>query len=451
MKRTQSALARPVLALLAGVALACADEGPVDAPEEDAAAVEAVDSETRRRARALEGLGYASGMELATDRPTGVPTYVEARCEPGLNLYSSGHAAEAFLIDMEGRTLHRWAKPIESVWPDLAHTDAYFRKVRLLDDGVLLAIFEGAGIVALDRDSNLLWTYDRPAHHDIREDADGTLYALDRRARVVPEFHPTRPLLDDRIVRLTRDGEVLEVVSVLEALLASRFADEVRAILADRIERGLALEESVKAEHAEEIAKNPELAEQIDAIGDIFHSNSLRRLSADEASRLDGLEAGWYLISMRSIDALVAIEIEEDGGGVARWFARGEWKRQHELLPLANGRLLLFDNVGLGPERSRVVEIDPVTLEIEWEYRGSEGAALDSSVGGTCARLANGNTLVVESTQGTACEITPEAEVVWEFTSPHRTGDDDEKVAFLTDVHRIAPEDVEEWLPERGK
>lgn len=352
---------------------------------------------------------------------------------------------------MEGQRLHRWAMPIGSVWPELEHTNGYFRKVRLLDGGVLLAVFEGAGIIALDRDSNLLWQYDRPAHHDIREDADGTLYALDRRARVVPELHPTRPLLDDRIVRLTRDGEVLGAVSVLDALLASPYADELRAILADRIERGLAREEAVKAEHAEEIARNPELAEQIDAIGDIFHSNSLRRLSEDEASRLEGLEAGWYLISMRSLDALVAVEIEGDGGGVARWFARGDWKRQHELLPLANGRLLLFDNVGLGPGRSRVIEIDPATLAIEWEYRGSEAAALDSSVGGSCHRLPNGNTIVVESTRGAAYEITPEAEIVWEFRSPHRTGEQNEKVAFLTDVHRIAPSDVDDWLPERAR
>ena len=40
----------------------------------------------------------------------------------------------------------------------------------------------------------------------------------------------------------------------------------------------------------------------------------------------------------------------------------------HDATLLANGNVLLFDN-GLGRDWSRVIEVDPFTREIVWEYR----------------------------------------------------------------------------------
>lgn len=400
----------------------------------------------KERADALEGIGYANGMEAATSA-RGIIRYNPDLAEAGLNLYSSGHAAEAFLMDMEGRLMHRWSKPILAVWPDSKNTFAYFRKARLVSGGRLLVIFEGNGVAALDKDSNVLWTYDQPAHHDIREDADGTFYGLDRKAKVMPEFHPSRPLLDDRLVFLGADGEELGHVSVLDSLLRSAYADEVREILSAGIIRGLAEEEKAKETYKEKLAANPELLAKIDAIGDILHCNSARRVSAEEARTIDGLEEGWYLLSVRSISALVALEVQPDRSfGVARWFRRGPWKHQHEAIPLTNGRVLLFDNLGLGGVRSRSLELVPSSGAIDWEYAGPDEAPLLSTVGGCSHRLPGGNTLVIESTRGTAYEVTREGEIVWEFASPHRAGQDEELVAFLPDMHRIESKVAAEWL-----
>ena len=403
------------------------------------------------RAGALEGIGYASGMEAATSA-RGILRYDPGAAENGLNLYSSGHAAEAYLIDMEGRLLHRWEKPIREVWPGNKSPFGFFRKARLVSGGRLMVIFEGKGLAALDWNSNVLWTYDQPAHHDIREDADGTFYGLDRRAKVMPEFHPDRPLLDDRLIFLGADGEELGHVSVLDCLLRSDYADEVRKIVAAGITRGLEEEEKAKELYKEKLLANPELLKKLDAIGDIFHCNSARRVGAEEAAAIDGLEEGWYLLSIRNISALVALEIDPDRrSGVARWFQRGPWKHQHEAIPLNNGRVLLFDNLGLAPNRSRILELLPATGEIQWEYSGSEDAPLLSNVGGCSHRLPGGNTLVIESTGGAAYEVTPSGEVVWEFASPHRAGDDLELVAFLPDMHRIDPSDVADWLTVETK
>lgn len=403
------------------------------------------------RADALESIGYANGMEAATSA-RGIMRYDPDLAEAGLNLYSSGHGPEAFLMDMEGRLLHRWEKSIQDIWPDMGDTFGYFRKVRLVSGGRLLVIFEGKGIAALDKNSQVLWTYDEPAHHDIREDTDGTFYGLDRRAQVMPEFHPDRPLLDDRLMFLGPDGEALGHVSVLDSLLRSSYADEVREIVAAGITRGLAEEEKAKEIYKDKLEANPELLAKLDAIGDIFHCNSARRVSAEEARAIDGLDEGWYLLSIRNISALVALEIQPDRShGIARWFKRGPWKHQHEALPLMNGRVLLFDNLGLGGKRSRSLELVPATGAIEWEYAGPDETPLLSTVGGCNHRLRGGNTLVVESTRGTAYEVTREGEVVWEFASPHRAGEDEELVAFLPDMHRIDPNVALEGLGIEGK
>ena len=78
---------------------------------------------------------------------------------------------------------------------------------------------------------------------------------------------------------------------------------------------------------------------------------------------------------------------------------------------LANGRILIFDN-GRYRGWSRVIELNPQTMAIEWQYR-KEGFYTLSQ--GYVQRLENGNTLVTESERGRAFEITREGEIVWEY------------------------------------
>ena len=95
---------------------------------------------------------------------------------------------------------------------------------------------------------------------------------------------------------------------------------------------------------------------------------------------------------------------------------------------------------------SKVVEVDPLTQEIAWSYRGNKANGFYSAGLGTNQRLANGNTLITESMGGRAFEVTREGEIVWEFVSPHRAGDADELVAVLLDVVRFGPRPALEWL-----
>ena len=87
------------------------------------------------------------------------------------------------------------------------------------------------------------------------------------------------------------------------------------------------------------------------------------------------------------------------------------------------GNLLVFDNggaSGYGPTganafsrmNSRVLEINPVTLELVWSY--ADPGLYSSNISGA-QRLSNGNTLITEGARGRLLEVTREGKMVWEY------------------------------------
>ncbi len=68
---------------------------------------------------------------------------------------------------------------------------------------------------------------------------------------------------------------------------------------------------------------------------------------------------------------------------------------------------------------SRVLEINPVTLELVWSYNGPNFFATNIS---GAQRLPNGNTLVTEGPGGRLFEVTTAGDIVWEYVHPTFTG-----------------------------
>ncbi|MEV0247164.1 aryl-sulfate sulfotransferase [Nocardia sp. NPDC050712] len=96
------------------------------------------------------------------------------------------------------------------------------------------------------------------------------------------------------------------------------------------------------------------------------------------------------------------------------------------------GNILVFDNqggagyppAGLGIYAgSRVLEIDPSTRQIVWQYTAEDSGlpswTFFSSFVSNAQRLPNGNTLVTEGMQGRIFQVTPAGRVVWEYVSPY--------------------------------
>ncbi|MFC1908604.1 aryl-sulfate sulfotransferase [Chloroflexota bacterium] len=95
------------------------------------------------------------------------------------------------------------------------------------------------------------------------------------------------------------------------------------------------------------------------------------------------------------------------------------------------GNILVFDNGGRSGyggsdvfprytrEYSRVIEFNPVTLALVWQYGAESGKEkFFSNFISSAQRLPNGNTLITEGANGRVFEVTPDKEIVWEFVAP---------------------------------
>ncbi|MCH9650385.1 MAG: arylsulfotransferase family protein [Deltaproteobacteria bacterium] len=354
----------------------------------------------------LRAIPYLQGYQRA-GAASAVTVYESGKAAAGLNFYVSGHDAEAVLMDMEGKPLHRWRHPLGRVWPELRKLERfseldYWRRAYLYPNGDLLAIFETVGLVKLDRDSNLLWTYRSDVHHDLFVDPEGDIWVLDRRQGLVPRMHREKRILEDLVTVLDPSGQVRRQFSILEAFEKSPY----RPLVASRSVRH----------------------------GDIFHTNTLGRLDGKLAHLGEAFGDGNLLISVLQLNTVAILDPRKEK---IVWALSGLWRKQHQPEFLANGHLLVFDNLGPGGRRSRVVEIDPTTQRFVWSYGGTKAQQLHSRTLGTSQRLANGNTLITESEAGRALEVSPEGQVVWEFINPHRAGREGELVATLFELVRL--------------
>lgn len=378
------------------------------------APVGANSTELETQIRQLEALGYASGTKTAPAL-AGVTRYDAARAHDGLNFYVSGHEAAAVLMRMDGEVLHRWARDFWDVWSDdrAERSDEgthHWRHAEPFRNGDLLAIHEGLGLVKLDRFSNLIWARRNGAHHDFQVLPNGDIAVLAREARLIARIDVARPILEDFVLILDSNGREKQRISVLEAFERS---PEHRGIWDDSPRRW----------------------------GDLFHTNSIEVLDGRFAGINPAFTKGSFLLSSRHLNTVFVVS--PDTRAVV-WALRGAFKAQHDAHLLADGSLMLFDNSGRG--RVSAVEVyDLKTLALQWAYAGSETQPFYTRFCGTSQRLPNGDTLITESDNGRAFEVTEDGDIVWEFYNPHRAGENDEFIAALFRMDRL-PRDFTPWL-----
>jgi hypothetical protein len=385
---------------------------------EDSSKAQRLTPEQMEAKKRLETLSYLPGHQPAPAAKN-VTIYDEKKAYNGLNLYCSGHGPEAILMDMKGNRLHKWRYDIARVWKKeydpLIPEHQFWRRVHLLENGDLLAIFEGYGLIELDKDSNLVWSYAGKAHHDLYVRPDGRIYVLTREADIIPRYNPTEMILEDFISILTPHGEEIRRVSLLKCMENSKFAS---------------------------------LLEMTGKKGDILHTNTIEILDGRLARRMPAFKKGNALVSILNLDFIAVVDMEKES---MVWGLSGPWKRQHQPTVLDNGNLLIFDN-NTGEERqSRVLEFDPFTEKIHWEYPGVTGISFYSADCGSCQRLGNGNTLISDTNAGRAFEVTPDKVIAWEFYNPQRAGKNNELIASLFEVIRIGPGYNLGWLKTPGK
>ncbi|MBN2450051.1 MAG: PQQ-binding-like beta-propeller repeat protein, partial [Lentisphaeria bacterium] len=185
---------------------------------------------------------------------------------------------------------------------------------------------------------------------------------------------------------------------------------------------------------------------------DWAHNNTLQVIppnEADEKERAAGrysrFRPGNIVFSYRSNDVIGVIE--RPSGAIVWAWGPGVLDGQHKPHMLPNGRILIYDN-GTLRKYSRVIEVDPLTGAIEWEYTATPRESFFSPYISGAQRLPNGNTLICEGGKSRLFEVTQGGEVVWDFVNPFRERDSRGAVYRCL---RYPPEAVRGLLQAIGK
>jgi hypothetical protein len=290
---------------------------------------------------------------------------VEGDVSPGYVLFAptaddlgfEPHRNSIYLMNMEGKVVHTWT------------VLGAVQLARLMPDGNLfystrdLSFRERAGVREIDPFGNVLWFYNIWVDHDFEVLESGNLlihYVEDSEAPAVGQGVLRNP----RMIEVTRDKEVV---------WEWRGEDHVREL-------------------AELAGVNfPLPAEGLRAF-DWAHSNTAQVIPENLAGDADPrFRTGNILISYPNLNTIAVVD--RDSGDIVWAWGPGQLDGQHNPRMTMDGLIVVFDN---GTERghSRVLEMDPLTGEIVWEY--SDPGRFYSAFVSNAQPLGSGNVFVCQ-------------------------------------------------------
>jgi hypothetical protein len=337
---------------------------------------------------------------------TGLRMYKPDKCYSGYTLYcpsipqfapNEEPRGEIYLVNMEGEIAHRW--PVRTALQSFC---------RLLPNGNLLyptndrSDLGSAGIREIDPKGNVVWIYPCRVDHDFQILDSGNLliHAITERAWPGLASGMTR---HPYMIEVTRAGELVWEWKGEEHL------EDLRALLPEPSWRHVM--DRAHGQFAFDWAHNNTL--QVIPPNRTYE----RELASDATPRF---VPGHIVFSYRSCDVIGVIQ--RPSGRIVWAWGPGVIDGQHKPHMLPSGRVLLFDN-GTLRGYSRVIEVDPLTGTIEWEYVADPPESFSSPYISGAQRLPNGNTLICEGSKQRLFEITRDGEVVWDFINPYVPAD----------------------------
>ena len=321
----------------------------------------------------------------------GMTLHEPRKAYQGYTLISPMEGTTTYLLDMDGRIVHQWL---------LRYRPGDYGY--LLGNGNLLiagrtnkgpvTIGGRSGIIMeYDWDGNLVWEYEDPTlHHDFCRMPNGNTMVLgwelvppEIQSKVqggVPNSEPPGGLWCDYFREVSQEGNTIWEWHAYQHL-------------------------------------DPEM----DSICPLH-----RRDEWTHSNTCSVLPDGDILTSWRLLDQ-VAIVDKTTGAFKWKW-GREELGHQHDPNLLENGNILIFDNgwhtLTAPSPGSRIIEVNPKTDRIEWEYKTQPPWDFFSSFISGAQRLPNGNTLICEGMTGRVFEVTYAGEKVWEYLNPFYGADE---------------------------
>ncbi len=365
----------------------------------------------QQRLEQLRAVPYVGLSEEETEqKDTGVKLYDPQKAWNGYNLYCIRSAGAAYLMDNHGREIHRWTyreRPMSGSRHAVMNDH-----VIMLSGGDAVVLKKKEGLIRVGWDSTPLWEVELRAHHDVAQADDGSFYVL------INELHEYRGLdiWFDVIVHLNSEGEEIGRWSTYEHLEEIKKVLDPAPLLDTVLDSALARPPGSK--QTEDLRLKQKIGRKYRY--DYFHTNTITILPPTPLG--DGDErfrAGNLLICFRNIDQIAILE--PDSCRILWSWGVGELEGPHHPTMLENGNILIFNN-GVRRISSSIVELDPVSEEIVWQYPADPSQRFYTFSRGSAQRLPNGNTLICCSDKAYAFEVTAEGEMVWKWQNPVMVG-----------------------------
>ena len=397
---------------------------------------------------------FALSGAAQTVYPTGTTIYDPERAWNGYTVLSPLATPAVVVIDMNGDVVKRWE----------GFNDSAGGPARVLPGGVVIAASgahpphqESLELVERDFDGKVLWQFSKSEqittregstiwsarqHHDWqRDDFPAGYYSPENTPKIeagntliLTHTEHMQPkvadvmLEDDRLIEVSRTGEIVWQWVASDHIDELGFAADARqAIKAARsFNKGRGSYDWLHVNSATYLGPNRWFDQ-----GDKRFAPSNIIISSREAS----------LLAIVGRDASIVWRLGPDFSASKELRAIRQIIGQHHahLIPKGlpgAGNLLVFDNGGASgygfanpnaPDgvntfaraTSRVLEINPVTLELVWSYTNPRFYSSNIS---SAQRLANGNTLITAGAGGRMFEVTKEGAIVWEYMYPLFSG-----------------------------
>jgi len=401
----------------------------------------------------------------ATIYPTGTTIYDPEKCWNGYTVFPAKDVG-ATIIDMNGNIINQWKG-----------MSAGFAPNKILPGGYVMgstgirnpkySFQDMLDLVQVDWEGNIVWHFDKyeqikdprqkpvwmaRQHHDYQREGNPVGYYVPGMDPLVAQGNTIilchknlhnpkisdKLLLDDTIIEVNWDGKIIWEWRCSDHFDEMGFSEEAKNTL----------------------ARNPTMRNAGGGMGDWMHMNSVSALgpnkwfdSGDNRFQpdniiWDGRQTNILAITDKKTGGIVW-QVGPNYAATPALKKLGQFIGQHHvhMIPkglLGEGNILAFDNggwAGYGApnpgaptgnnnalrDYSRVLEFDPITLEIVWQYTAREagfvmpvdGYKFYSGFISSAQRLPNGNTLITEGADGRLFEVTIEHEIVWEYISPY--------------------------------
>ncbi|MCA9496855.1 MAG: aryl-sulfate sulfotransferase [Nanoarchaeota archaeon] len=248
-----------------------------------------------------------------------------------------------------------------------------------------------------DKNNKLIWKKNNTIHHDIFITKKNTIITLEKET----QEYKKRNVEFDTIVEYDLNGKKIEEISIWKQIKEFQKYHKNFPLDLPKIPL-IPLTAKIKE-------KSPWGGNY-----DYYHANSIQIIPKNKSGINDKrFQEGNIIISFRHGSLIYILDKKTKNivWNLGQNDIKNKIEGQHGAQILENGNLLIFDN-GRYRGWSRVIELNPINLEIIWEYKANNFFTVAQ---GYAQRLENGNTLITESEKGRVIEVTKEKEIVWEF------------------------------------